>query len=171
MPETNRAEEAVTILRQVLEANPNYAEARWQLSYTYRYAGMLRESIEEGERARHLDPNITSHQLNSYLYAGEYEKFLNSLPTREDYYVLFYRGLGYYYQGYRERAVTAFDRAYDLNRLTVISQIGRAFRLAIAGQEIEGIRLLKAAESKTEEGGGTRLIHTVRGVGYALREP
>ena len=24
---------------------------------------------------------------------------------------------------------------------------------------------------KTEEGGGTRLIHTVRGVGYALREP
>jgi two-component system response regulator MprA len=24
---------------------------------------------------------------------------------------------------------------------------------------------------KTEDGGGTRLIHTVRGVGYALREP
>ena len=24
---------------------------------------------------------------------------------------------------------------------------------------------------KTEEGGGIRLIHTVRGVGYALREP
>lgn len=151
--ETNRAEEAATILRQVLEANPNHAGALWQLSYTYRYAGMLKESIEEGERARQLDTNLSSHQFNSYFYAGEYEKFINSLPTREDYYVIFYRGLGYYYQGDHERAATAFDRAYELNHLTVISQIGKAFRLAIAAQELEGIELLKAAESKTEKGG------------------
>ncbi|HET8677266.1 MAG TPA: winged helix-turn-helix domain-containing protein [Blastocatellia bacterium] len=151
--ETNRVEDAVRLIREVLEINPNHAEARWQLSYAYRYAGMLTESIAEGERARSLDPGLRSHQFNSYFYAGDYEKFLQSLPRREEAYVIFYRGLMYYYLEDRERAAAAFDRAYELNDKSVISQIGKALRLGLAGRNAEGLRLLNAAESEIEKGG------------------
>jgi DNA-binding winged helix-turn-helix (wHTH) protein/TolB-like protein len=151
--ETNRVEDAVRLIREVLEINPNHAEARWQLSYAYRYAGMLNESIAEGERARSLDPGLRSHQFNSYFYAGDYEKFLQSLPRREEAYVIFYRGLMYYYLEDRERAAAAFDRAYELNDKSVISQIGKALRLGLAGRNAEGLRLLNAAASEIEKGG------------------
>ena len=151
--ETNRVEEAVRLIREVLEINPNHAEARWQLSYAYRYAGMLGESIAEGERARSLDPGLRSHQFNSYFYAGDYDKFLSSLPRREEAYVIFYRGLMYYYLADRERAAAAFDRAYELNDKSVISQIGKALRLGLAGRNAEGLRLLTDAEGQIEKGG------------------
>ncbi len=151
--ETNRVEDAVRLIREVLEINPNHAEAHWQLSYAYRYAGMLSESIAEGERARALDPGLRSHQFNSYFYAGDYEKFLQSLPRREEAYVIFYRGLMYYYLEEKQRAAAAFDRAYELNDKSVISQIGKALRLGVAGRNAEGVKLLNAAETEIEKGG------------------
>jgi DNA-binding winged helix-turn-helix (wHTH) protein/TolB-like protein len=151
--ETNRVEEAAQLLREVLRVNPNNAEARWQLSYAYRYAGLLDESIAEGERARELDPGLRSHQFNSYFYKGDYEKFLQSLPRREEAYAIFYRGLVYYYLEDRQRAAAAFDRAYELNDKSVIYQIGRALRLGLAGRAQEGLKLLNAAETEIEKGG------------------
>ena len=151
--ETNRVEDAVQLLREVLQINPNLAEARWQLSYAYRYAGLLNESITEGERARELDPGLRSHQFNSYLYKGDYDKFLQSLPRREEAYAIFYRGLVYYYLEDRQRAAAAFDRAYELNDKSVIYQIGRALRLGLAGRAQEGLKLLSAAETQIEKGG------------------
>ncbi len=151
--ETGHVEEAVAMLREVVKKNPNIAAVHWQLSYAYRYSGMLKESIEEGRLARSLDPGLTSHQFNSYFYAGDYDGFLNSLPTREDDYVLFYRGLGYYYKRDKIHAAAAFDRAYELNRSTVITRIGRAFSLSIAGDNRKGSELLKATEAELERGG------------------
>ncbi|HJQ70137.1 MAG TPA: winged helix-turn-helix domain-containing protein [Blastocatellia bacterium] len=151
--ETNRVEDAVRLIRDVLEINPNHAEAHWQLSYAYRYAGMLQESIAEGERARSLDPGLRSHQFNSYFYAGDYEKFLQSLPSREEAYVIFYRGLMHYYLDDKQRAAAAFDRAYELNDKSVISQIGKALSFGLAGRSAEALRLLNAAETQIEKGG------------------
>ena len=151
--ETNRVEDAVQLLREVLRINPNHADARWQLSYAYRYAGLLNESITEGERARELEPGLRSHQFNSYFYKGDYDKFLQSLPRREEAYAIFYRGLVYYYLEDRQRAAASFDRAYELNDKSVIYQIGRALRLGLAGRAREGLTLLNAAEAQIEEGG------------------
>ncbi len=151
--ETNRVEDAVQLLREVLQINPNHAEAHWQLSYAYRYAGLLNELITEGERARELDPGLRSHQFNSYFYKGDYDRFLQSLPSREEAYAIFYRGLVYYYLEDRQRAAAAFDRAYELNDKSVIYQIGRALRLGLAGRAREGLNLLKAAEAQIEKGG------------------
>ena len=47
----------------------------------------------------------------------------------------------------------AFDRAYQLDSTPIISQIGKAFRLGIAGNTREGVELLKAAERRVEDGG------------------
>lgn len=146
--ETGRVEQAVPLLLGLVKAHPNLAAAHWELSYAYRYAGLLNESIEAGERGLHLDNGIRSHQFNSYLYAGQYEKFINSLPVQEDAYVVFYRGFGYYYQNDLNRAAAAFDRAFELNQSSVISQIGRALRLAIADKKGEGLEVLELADNR-----------------------
>ncbi|MDQ3474047.1 MAG: winged helix-turn-helix domain-containing protein [Acidobacteriota bacterium] len=152
LTENNRVEEAVPILREVIEANPNHPFARWELSYAYRYAGMLDDSISEGESALRLYAHLTGHRFNSYLYAGQYEKFLNSLPMRDDAYTLFYRGLGNYYLKDWTSASLYFDRAYQLDSTAAVSQIGKTLALGIAGRNREGIELLKTAERRLDSG-------------------
>jgi DNA-binding winged helix-turn-helix (wHTH) protein/TolB-like protein len=147
LTETGRVEQSVPLLLQLVKANPNLADAHWELSYAYRYAGLLNESIEAGERALQIDTRQESHQFNSYLYTGQYKEFMASLPVREDAYVMFYRGFGYYYLNDLNRAAAAFDRAYELNQSSVISQLGKALRLGLSGKHQEGLGVLKAAEA------------------------
>jgi DNA-binding winged-HTH domains len=151
LTENNRVEEAVPMLRKIIEENPNHSLARWELSYAYRYSGMLDQSIAEGESALQLDPHITGHLFNSYLYAGQREKFVNSLPMRDDAYTLFYRGLGHYYMKDWARASVYFDLAHQLDSAALISQLGQVLRLAIDGHNREGLELLKVIDSKLEK--------------------
>lgn len=151
--ETGRVEQAAPLLIEIVKNNPNMAEAHWELSYAYRYAGLLGESIEEGERALQINTRLESHQLNSYLYTGQYAKFLASLPIREDSYVVFYRGISQYYLGDMNQAAAALDRAYELNPGSVICQIGKALRFAIAAKNREGLQMLKIAEAKIAKPG------------------
>ena len=115
--------------------------------------GTLNPSIEEGERALQLYPNITGHLFNSYLYAGQYQKFIDSLPSRQDAYFVFYRGLGYYYLKDFARATAYFDRAYELDSSAIVSHIGKALSLASAGKHRQGLELLKAIDAKAEDDG------------------
>ena len=96
LTDTGRVEQAVPLLRTALQTSPNNAELHWELGYAYRFAGMLQESVAECERARQIDPDvkINSSAMNSYLYLGEYDKPLDSLPNNDSAYILFYRGLG-----------------------------------------------------------------------------
>ena len=41
--------------------------------------------------------------MNDYLYLGEYDKFLQSLPVNDSPYILFYRGFAEYYAGRMKR--------------------------------------------------------------------
>ncbi len=94
--DTGRVEKAVPLLREALKTNPNEAEVHWELSYAYRFAGMLSESVSESERARQLDPGVKlySSAPNGYLYLGQYDRFLQSLPKTDDAaLIVFYRGL------------------------------------------------------------------------------
>lgn len=151
LTENNRVEEAVPMLRQVIEENPNHPFARWELSYAYRYGGMLDQSIAEGESALNLYPHLTGHLFNSYLYAGQYEKFINSLPMRDNAHTLFYRGLGHYYRKDWARASHYFERARQLDAGALLSQIGEVLRLAMEGDNRKGLELLKSIESKLEK--------------------
>src|SRR6266436_4878566 len=151
LTENNRVEEAVPMLRAVIDENPNHSLARWELSYAYRYSGMLEQSIAEGESALRLDPHITGHLFNSYLYAGEPERFVNSLPMRDDAYTLFYRGLGHYYMKDWARVSVYFDRAYQLDSSALVSQVGEVLKLAMEGHNREALELLKGTESKLQQ--------------------
>ncbi len=155
--DTNRVVQSVPLLREVLKTNPNYALAHWELGYAYRFTGMLDESIAECERARAIDPQVKlySSALNSYLYAGQYEKFLHSLPPDEGAaFILFYRGLARYYLKDTKGAAADFDHAYQLDP-SLYTEIGKAFSLALGGDSSKGLALLKGTETKMGERGVT----------------
>lgn len=151
LTDTGRAEQAVDMLRKGLQTNPNHALAHWEMGYAYRFAGMLAESIAECERARAIDPQVklTSSALNSYLYVGDYHRFLQSLPIRDDSaFLLFYRGLGHYYLKDCEQAAAYFDRAYELDAEMLQTQIGKALSYACKREERKGVELLRVVEAK-----------------------
>ena len=153
--DTNRVEKAVPLLRKLLAANPNLAEAHWELGYTYRFAGMLDDSIRECELARELDPNvkINSSAFNSYLYVGKYDKFVASLPTKEDSaFIVFYRGFANYHLKNWDQAAADFNRAYELNP-SLYTQIGKAFSYSIKGQRAEAAALLRDTEAGIDQRG------------------
>ncbi|HSP61378.1 MAG TPA: winged helix-turn-helix domain-containing protein, partial [Pyrinomonadaceae bacterium] len=156
LTDTNRVVQAVPLLREVLKVNPNYALAHWELGYAYRFTGMLDESIAECERARAIDPQVKLHSsaLNSYLYAGRYDKFLHSLPPDEDAFILFYRGLARQYLKDDKGAAADFDRAYQLDP-SLYTEIGRAFSLGLGSESRKGIELLKGTETKMDARGVT----------------
>jgi DNA-binding winged helix-turn-helix (wHTH) protein/TolB-like protein/lipoprotein NlpI len=151
LTDTGYVEEAVPLLRVVIGTSPNLAQAHWNLAYAYRFGGLLRESIKEGELSRQINGEIKADNsvFNGYFYDGQYEKFIQSLPAREDSaYVTFYRGLGHYYLNQWKEAVAHFDRAYQLDKTLMPAQIGKALSLGLAGRTASGLNLLKEAEKK-----------------------
>ena len=156
LTDTGRAEEAVPLVRAVLETSPNNAEAHWELGYAYRFGGMLNESVSECERARQLDPQvkINSSALNAYLYLGQYDQFLVSLPqTENSVFVLFYRGFGEYYQKNWPEAAGSFDRAFAMDPSALPAQLAKAFSDAIAHDDTSGLALMRETESRIERSG------------------
>jgi tetratricopeptide (TPR) repeat protein len=153
--DTGRVEQAVPLLLDALKTNPNYAPAHWELGYAYRFAGMLDESLAECERARQLDPLVKANGsvLNTYLYLGQYEKFLNSLPDPTDSsFLLFYRGFGEFHERNMEEASRDFERAYQLQP-SLYAQIGKALNEAIRHQEANGLEILHTVEGKIKDRG------------------
>lgn len=155
LTDTGRVEQAVPLLRSVLQDSPNNAEAHWELGYAYRFAGMLKESVAECEKARQIDPlvKINSSAMNSYLYLGEYEKFLRSLPANDSVYIHFYRGFGEYYLNTRDQAAQEFDRAFEKDPSLLPANVGKALSYSIRRDNAGGLKLLQQTESKIEERG------------------
>jgi len=153
--DTNRVEQAVPLLRTVLQSNPNLAEAHWELGYAYRFAGMLAASIQECEKAREIDlkVKIASSAFNSYLYTGQYDKFLSSLPPDESAaFVVFYRGLGNYYLKRNEQAANDFDFAYELDP-QLYTRIGKALSYTIRSRKAIAVDMLRDVQREIEHKG------------------
>jgi serine/threonine-protein kinase len=155
LTDTGRVEQAVPLLRSVLQDSPNNAEAHWELGYAYRFAGMLQESVAECEKARQYNPQvkISSAALNSYLYLGEYEKFLQSLPPNDSAYILFYRGLTEYYLNHHDKAAMDFDRAFERDSSLLPVDVGKALSYSTKHDNARGRKLLQQTEDKIEERG------------------
>ena len=151
LTDTGKVEQAVPLLREALKTNPNHAELHWELGYAYRFAGMLTESVAECELARQLDPvvKINSSALNTYLYLGQYDKFLQSLPKNSELpFHLFYRGFAEYHEKQFAPAVVDFDHSFALNPLLPQAQVGKALSDAIGHEQKKGLEILHAVENK-----------------------
>lgn len=156
LTDTGKAEQAVPLLRDALKANPNLAEAHWELGYAYRYGGMLTESVQECKRARELDPSVklTSSAINAYLYLGDYDSFLRSLPAVNDSaYIDFYRGFALYHMRQWDKAAEILDHAYELDPAMPQTQVGKALSYHIHHDDKKGLELLNSAEIKISQRG------------------
>ena len=152
--DTGSVEKSVPLLREALKTNPNHAEIHWELGYAYRFAGMLQQSVSESEQARQLDPGVklNSSTLNGYLYLGQYDKFLKSLPKSDDSALLvFYRGFGEYYNKNYAQATKDFDRTFELDRSLFQAQIGKVLSLEIQHRDSEAAETLRSVEKKINE--------------------
>ena len=153
LTDTGRVEQSVPLLREAIQNSPNNAEAHWELGYAYRFGGMLPQAVTESELARRLDPQvkINSSAMNDYLYLGEYDKFLQSLPVNDSPYILFYRGFAEYYAGRMQAAATDFNRAFEQDPSLMQATIGKAFSYAISNDNTSGLALLRQTEEKIEK--------------------
>jgi DNA-binding winged helix-turn-helix (wHTH) protein/TolB-like protein/Flp pilus assembly protein TadD len=152
--DTGKVELAVPLLRDALKTNENNAAAHWELGYAYRFAGMLNESVAECERARDLGSlaKTNGSVLNTYLYLGQYQKFLESLPIDDSSFILFYRGFGEFHERAFDQASKDFDRAYELEP-TLYTGIGKALSDSIHQRNAEGRELLSGLERQIRERG------------------
>jgi DNA-binding winged helix-turn-helix (wHTH) protein/TolB-like protein len=156
LTDMGRVEEAVPLLRGVIATNPNLSQAHWNLAYSYRFGGLIKESINEGERSRQINDEINASNavFNSYIYDGQYEKFIQSLPdSQNSAYCVFYHGLGHYYLKRWKEAGAYLDRAYELNRDLMQAQVGKALSHGLAGRPASGLKLLKDVEEKIGRSG------------------
>ena len=146
--ELGHVDKGATLLQHAVRLNPDFAEAHLWLSQAFRYAGMLDESRVEAELAMRLDPSLREYTtVNTYLYRGEYAKFLESLPrTVVTPRSIFYRGLALYAQGDREAAGREFARAYELNPALLHAQYGQAIALTLRGANQSALALLRRLE-------------------------
>lgn len=156
LTDTGHPQQAVPLLRSALLSNPNHAEAHWELGYAYRFAGMLKESVAESEKARQLDPTVklTTSAPNAYLYLGDYDSFLNHLPNNDNSaFHVFYRGFAEYHKHNLEPALLAFDRAFELDPTLLHAAVGRALANSIRHEPAKGLELMRATEDKIQQRG------------------
>lgn len=156
--DTGRVEDAVPLLKDALTVNPNHAEAIWELSYAYRFGGLLAQSVASAERARQLDPSVklTNSAINAYLYLGRYDDFLARLPARDPSgYIVFYRGFAEYHLRRLAEARQDFDRAYELDASLLQTRVGKALSDKIQGNAEDGIAALRTVEQQLVTSGVT----------------
>lgn len=150
LTDTGKVESAVPLLREAARENPNHAEVHWELGYAYRFGGMLDASVAECEEARRLDPGVkaTSSVFNSYLYQGKYDRFLESLPSENSGFILFYRGLGALYKKDGDRAKGDFDKAFAAHPTLLQARVGKALSHALRGENSQAATILGEIESR-----------------------
>jgi len=156
LTDTGRVEGSVPLLRAALVTSSRNAELHWELGYAYRFAGMLDASVAECEEARRIDPQvkINSSAINAYLYLGQYDKFLASLPrTQDTAYIVFYRGLAQYYEHDLHDATANFARAWTLEPSLLPARIGKAVTDSIAGEHAAALSILNQTEDEMEAQG------------------
>lgn len=151
LTDTGKVEQAVPLLRDALRTNSNHAEVHWELGYAYRFAGMLNESVAECERARSLDPGVKlySSTLNGYLYLGQYDRFLRSLPPDNgSAFILFYRGFGEYHRREMEKAAQHFDAAFQSRPSMLQARLGKALTEGARKRRGAGLEMLREMEQQ-----------------------
>ena len=148
--ETNRIIEAVQLTKQILEINPNSAEAHYSLGYVYRYAGMNDEAIEQMEKAISLDPKNQGFRsiCNTYLVAGKYDIAFESVDLFEESgFLLQVQGQARFRQGKHDQALIYLNRAIDLDPGKLAALTSAGVKAFIEGNLEEGIRAAQKFES------------------------
>jgi TolB-like protein/Flp pilus assembly protein TadD len=147
--DTGRTEEAVELTRRSIEINPSNAEAHFSLGYVYRYTGMNDEAVQEMEKAAALDPKNPGFRsiINTYTFAGEYEKSLEAAKNyKESAFILGFSGYTHFQNGNRKRAVDCFNRVIALEPEGLVALWVTGIKAFIEGNTEEGLTATRKFE-------------------------
>ena len=147
--ETAKTEDALEITRRMIAINPNNASARFSLGYSYRYIGMIHESISEMEKALRIDPNNPNYSRIgvSYLYVNEFEKALDAFKLGNNTpYALIWQGITLYRMGKFDEALIYFDQVTEKQIEPYIYESSIAFKSVILGDIEEGLKATQVLE-------------------------
>jgi tetratricopeptide (TPR) repeat protein len=150
LTERNRVEEAVEMTQKVLANNPNSREALNSLSYSYRYAGMLEESLQMTFRSIEGDNSAsnTNMAVNSLLYMGKYDEFrtlLNKPTTRI--YPRFFLGFLEFHEKNYDKAKEDFLVINQIESSHLLSRLGMVYISYIDKKPEEGLVILNNIKS------------------------
>lgn len=115
--ETGRTEKAYELTRQMLRINPNNAFCYFALGYVYKYAGMLKASEREFDKALALDPKNRRFRSAglTYFYLEKYEKAIAAFDLDpESNLNIYYKGEICLRQNQPQRALEYFERVIAL---------------------------------------------------------
>lgn len=152
--DTNRVEKAVPILQKIIGEHPEVALAYWNLSYAYRFGGLLEKAVQTGEQAHAVDPGfvLRSDTPVYYLYTGQYENFKANLsPYENTAYIRFYHGFANYHLQNFEAAKKDFDSAYAMDSGLLQTQVGKALSLTLENKSWEGLKILRETERRIDQ--------------------
>lgn len=116
--ESARSDQAVELIRQIMDVNSNHAEAHYSLGYIYRYSGMNIEAVQEMEKARAIDPKYPGFRsiIVTYQYAGELDlAFETSKCYEESEFILGYQGAFLFRMGKEVEAVGYINRCLSMD--------------------------------------------------------
>jgi eukaryotic-like serine/threonine-protein kinase len=149
--ENGETDKAIGLLRDVLKTNPTHAPSHFSLSYAYRYAGMLKESAQEGETALVLDPDNPSYRslATTYLYLGDYDRALEVHKLDPDSpWTLAREGQIYLRRGQTKLALERFDRTIEREPESSTGRWAVAMRAHLTGKREEGLAALRRSEER-----------------------
>jgi len=152
--DAGRTEEATEALRRGIENDPAVADLHHYLSYAYRFAGFLEESLQELDAADRVDPfraklNVTIR--NPLLYLGRYQEFVDQMPIATTPIRHFYRGFALYHLGKKDEAAAAWDESSRIDPKGQFSLLGQSLRAAQEGRFSEGLVIVQDIVRKREQ--------------------
>ena len=174
---TGKSEESVELLQKALNIYPNIPSFYSGLGYIFRYAGLMDESIQFYKLSQGLDSsflNLVSAQsqiTKSLIYQKKYETalashdrmmhYLKQAQQSADEKKIFYGGIIYLYSKRIDRAITLFDSAFDVDKSSVWTTFGPAYKEAALGDVESVLEIANRLEARNIVDGERRyrLVH------------
>lgn len=147
--ETDRIVEAVKLTKEMLELNPNNANAHFSIGYIYRYAGLNKKAVEEMEKAISLDPkNQGFRSINiTYIWAGEYEKaFEVGKLFKESAFIIGIQGQALFRMGREKEAMEHLKRVFILEPGKLEANAASGVTYYVLGNIEEGLSAARKFE-------------------------
>jgi len=147
--ETDRIVEAVRLTKEMLEINPNNANAHFSIGYIYRYAGLNEEAVEEMEKAISLDPNNQGFRsINiTYIWAGKYEEaFEIGKQFKESPFIIGIQGQALFRMGQENEAMEHLKRVFILEPDKLEANAASGVTSYVSGNIEEGLSVARKFE-------------------------
>ena len=148
--ETGKTAEAVELIKNSLEINPNNAQIHFWLGYIFKYTGLLDKSADEMRTAIKLDPSNPRFRSigATYLYQGKYKEALEGLNLDiGSSYSMAFKGQVYFRMNKIDKAKEYFEKAIKIDPEGSLGRWSKVMLDFINGNKEDGLKTIKILET------------------------